>query len=183
MDGLLRMDRCTAEIVMQYRAFGLDRKQDTPSQSSPECSLPCHGGDRRFKSDRGCLNVRSPDCRRSETGPAISLGVAWSPSGRGSRFKPGTVWGQISPTRLIIVTGTVAQFGRGARLRTELLGVRISPVLLWGFVSHGSLSVKPLSINSEVVMRGSIPSKLNLLRPPGPQSEKICDTSISRSIA
>ena len=124
-----------------------------------------------------------PDCRRSETGPAISLGVAWSPSGRGSRFKPGTVWGQISPTRLIIVTGTVAQFGRGARLRTELLGVRISPVLLWGFVSHGSLSVKPLSINSEVVMRGSIPSKLNLLRPPGPQSEKICDTSISRSIA
>src|SRR5262245_14943815 len=28
---------------------------NTSSQSSQECSPPCHGGDRRFKSDRGRL--------------------------------------------------------------------------------------------------------------------------------
>ncbi len=29
---------------------------NTPSWSSLECSPPCHGGGRRFKSDRGCLD-------------------------------------------------------------------------------------------------------------------------------
>ena len=31
-------------------------EDNTPSWSSLECSPPCHGGGRRFKSDRGCLN-------------------------------------------------------------------------------------------------------------------------------
>ena len=37
------------------------------SQSSQECSPPCHGGDRRFKSDRGrfCSAVRKLAKRRS----------------------------------------------------------------------------------------------------------------------
>ena len=40
---------------------------NTSSQSSPECSPPCHGGDRRFKSDRGRLDsaVRKLAKRRS----------------------------------------------------------------------------------------------------------------------
>ena len=39
----------------------------TPLWSSPECSPPCHGGDRRFKSDRGrfCSAVRKLAKRRS----------------------------------------------------------------------------------------------------------------------
>lgn len=42
-------------------------KQKMSSQSSQECSPPCHGGDRRFKSDRGrfCSAVRKLAKRRS----------------------------------------------------------------------------------------------------------------------
>lgn len=42
---------------------------DTSSQSSQECSPPCHGGDRGFKSHRGRFQqvgaVRNPAKRRS----------------------------------------------------------------------------------------------------------------------
>ena len=42
-------------------------ENNTPSWSSLECSPPCQGGGRRFKSDRGCLlgTVRKPVKRRS----------------------------------------------------------------------------------------------------------------------
>jgi hypothetical protein len=46
----------------------------TPSWSSPECSPPCHGGDRGFKSRRGRWNgtVRKPAKR-----PGSNPGVLW----------------------------------------------------------------------------------------------------------
>ena len=39
---------------------------NTSSQSSPECSPPCHGGDRRFKSDRGRLIARYANWQSGE---------------------------------------------------------------------------------------------------------------------
>src|SRR5262245_9017566 len=39
------------------------------SQSSPECSPPCQGGDRGFKSRRGRLGIRNAECgMRNEEG-------------------------------------------------------------------------------------------------------------------
>ena len=57
-----------------------------PSWSSLECSPACHAGDRRFKSDRGCL---TPTC--AAQGAASNNGAVRQP-GRATDFKRPWMW-------------------------------------------------------------------------------------------
>ena len=56
---------------------------NTSSQSSQECSPPCHGGDRGFKSHRGRLTT-------------------WrgTPTGRAAKLKPWCLWVRLPPVLL-----------------------------------------------------------------------------------
>ena len=66
--GLLRDFRLAIfDCRFGFSSINRKSKMDTSSQSSQECSPPCQGGDREFKSHRGRLHrtVRKPAKRRS----------------------------------------------------------------------------------------------------------------------
>jgi len=69
-----RAARLKPECLQVRLLLGAPVTNNTSSQSSPECSPPCHGGDRRFKSDRGRFDsaVRKLAKRRSS-----NLRVVW----------------------------------------------------------------------------------------------------------
>ncbi len=79
----------------------------TSSQSSPECSPPCHGGDRGFKSHRGRLKT-------------------WhgTPTGRAAKLKPWCLWVRLPPVLLKTCVGwaLAGPAGRNPDVLTDLGG-------------------------------------------------------------